>query len=136
MPRNRLTLKQAELSGSLRHDKKRFKDRMNEPAANGELGEPPERFDHELAAIWHQMAADAPVGVLTAADRTLLEVLCVLLQKFRADKHTNIELGHLIGCLGRLGLTPTDRTKIGVSTKKQEEQQGLAALARDCGRVQ
>ena len=46
----------------------------------------------------------------------------VLVAQFRADKEgfPAAKIGHLIGCLARLGLTPADRQKIGTEKPKDE----------------
>ena len=67
----------------------------------------------------------SPSGVLTGADRIILEVAACLLAEFRecpaafqGQKYT-----HLRGALASMGMSPSDRQKLG--TEKPKENSGF-----------
>ena len=53
MARPRKSLALLELSGSLTHNKKRHRDRLNEPQSNGPIGDPPAYFNEGHRSIWY-----------------------------------------------------------------------------------
>jgi hypothetical protein len=59
--------------------------------------------------------------VLTGADRIVMEALSELVAEFRDNPREMpaARIGHMIGLLGRLGMSPADRQKLG--TEKQKE---------------
>jgi hypothetical protein len=62
-------------------------------------------------------------GVLTYADTILLEMASNLLAEYRVNPG-DFPIGkypHLIGCLARLGMSPSDRTKPGIEKPKNDE---------------
>jgi hypothetical protein len=116
-----------ERRGAFKHDPQRKRDRLDEPKPAAELGEPPEYFTEELIAIWDELAGVCPAGVLTNADRWLVELACQLMLKFRTVGlipkvgMTGAELCQLITCLSRMGMTPADRSRVGVQSEKQQQ---------------
>ena len=137
MARPRTPTKILELKGSFKHDPQRKKARMNEPKPTGTLGKAPEAFTEELIVIWHELGALAPPGVLTNADRWLVEVACQLMLKFRTvgliPKYgiTGAEISQLTTCLTQMGLTPACRSKIAVPKQEKEAFDEIAALAAE-----
>lgn len=104
----------AELKGATRHDPQRYK---KQPAKSEfPIGQAPDHLSETEKAVWFELETYAAKGVLTGGDRMLLEVTCVLVAQFRLDpkEFAAARLGHLIGCLARLGLTPADRQKVGL----------------------
>lgn len=108
-----------ELTGAFKKDPQRRAARTNEPAPEGDLGPPPKHFNADLAAVWKELAATCPAGVLTSADRWLVELACSLMLNFRRSKGlvTGKELSQLVTCLSRMGMTPADRSRVGVKQK-------------------
>ena len=100
------------------------KCRLNprEPIPNGPLGNAPRNFNDEQKAIWREIKAVSPEGVLSIADSFIVEMLVILLHEFRTDyaNFTSGKLARLISILTRVGLTPADRSKI--SVPKPEEK--------------
>lgn len=137
MGRHRTPTKLLELRGAFKHDPKRASERAGEPQPSGPLGEPPAYFTEELAAIWRELSALAPAGVLTNMDRWLVELAAQLMLKFRTlglipqVGMTGTELGMLVSCLSRMGMTPADRSKVGLNTDKAAERDTLAELAAE-----
>ena len=109
----------AALKGADKQNPQRYKKAA--PKAETPLGNAPDHMGEPAKKAWFELETFALPGVLTGADRFVMEVTASLLAEFRqsppdfsAGKYT-----HLIGCLARLGLTPADRQKLG--TEKQPE---------------
>lgn len=110
----------AELKGATRHDPQRYR---KVPAKSAfALGQPPDYMAADAKAGWFELETYAAAGVLTGGDRLVLEVTATLLAEFRRDpsEFSAARLGHLIGCLARLGLTPADRQKLGTEKPPEE----------------
>jgi hypothetical protein len=131
MPRSQTPYAIAEATGAAEHNPKRYKARKVAPQPEGVLGDPPNYFDEQLGDMWREIANYAPPGVLTSADRFLVEITSKLLHRFRSlhpdDKLSPVELGHLRSCLGSMGLTPADRGRV-TSAKPQQQKDPLDAI--------
>jgi len=103
------------LNGGLNHDKKRYQNRTAEPVPAGDLGPPPKHFSAALKAVWKELAKQIPPGVLTIADRVILELACRLTLKMRTEEFTSSNAAQLVSCLSRLAMTPADRSKTQVA---------------------
>jgi len=102
-----------ELTGAFRKNPQR---KRTEPPATGPLGVPPEHFTGEQAVVWHELAAVCPPGVLTRADRVLVEIAVVLMLRFR-KQGTYMRRGYfnlLVSVLSRMGMSPADRSRVGI----------------------
>lgn len=121
MARPRKPTSVLELNGSLRSHPERARARKNEPKPTGPLGNPPESLSAAEKSVWFELESLAPPNVLTNADRWTVELACRLMATVREDgiggKHglSVGELSQLIQCLIRMGMTPADRSKIGIS---------------------
>jgi hypothetical protein len=110
-----------ELSGAFKHDPQRA--RGDEPQPTGGLGAPPEYMKQTERAAWRELAEVASPGVLTNADRWLVELACRLMARLR-DPGTHLSTGEsnqLLLCLTRMGMTPADRNRIHVDPAKTED---------------
>ena len=110
----------AELKGSTKQNPQRYR---REPAKSEYLlGQPPDYMAEDAKAVWFELETYAAKGVLTGGDRLVLEVTSTLVAEFRRNpgEFSAAKIGHLIGCLARLGLTPADRQRIGVEKPKDE----------------
>lgn len=114
MPRHRKPTNLLLLNGAIDHDPKRYANRTQEPKPTGDLGAPPAHFEEQLTQIWNELVEQVPPGVLTSADRFILEITCSLTLKMRNLTISTGETTQLISCLGRLGLTPADRSRVTV----------------------
>jgi hypothetical protein len=114
MGRHRQPREIAALKGALRVHPERYRN-VPPKAALG-LGDAPEGMCNDAKAVWRELAMHAAAGVLTSADRMLMELTANLIAQFRAGPHAfqSARLGHLIGCLARLGMTPVDRQRLSV----------------------
>ena len=110
----------AKLKGAHKKDPQRYRKEV--PKSKLPLGEAPAHLTPEAAACWFEISGYSIPGVMTGADRIALEVLSNLLAEYRDDPRgfTAAKLNQLIGSLGRFGMTPSDRTKLGVEKSKAD----------------
>lgn len=112
----------AKLKGATRHDPQRYK--KVPPKSEFDIGQPPAHMGAEAKAAWFEIQSYAIPGVLTAAERPLLEVLANLFAEYRIDPlgfPTN-RMGQMIGALARLGMSPADRQRLGVEPAPKENE--------------
>ena len=83
MGRIRKTSQELKDKGAFDKDPKRGEARKSEPKPDGPIGRPPYYFDASLRAIWREIIDECPRGVLTRADRKLLELAVRLTSKMR-----------------------------------------------------
>ena len=118
MSRTRQPDELAFLKGADKKHPERY--RAETPKSARPLGGAPEHLGRNLdpdpAACWFELESYCIPGVLTGADRIALEVLSNLLAEYRSDpvKFPSTKLNQLNTMLGRFGMTPSDRTKLGV----------------------
>jgi phage terminase small subunit len=119
------------LNGSAAKHPERMRQRENEPKDDRALGPPPDWLSPEQDAAWAELAHAAPWA--TFADRIALEMAAVLLAAFRAAGASFAPplLTRLETLLGRLGLTPSDRSR--VSQSPPTETNPFSAFARRGG---
>jgi hypothetical protein len=110
----------AELKGATRHDPQRYT--MEPVKSEFELGQAPQHLSPAAQAAWFELSTYAPKGVLTGGERLLIEVTANLIAEYREDPRAfaAAKIGHLIGSLARLGMSPADRQKLG--TPKAEKK--------------
>lgn len=107
------------INGTIEHNRKRFADRANEPHDDRVLGPPPKKMGRGERAAWLEIEQLAPW--LTYPDRIAVEVAACLLAQFRQSGVNFIspaKLARLETMLGRLGLTPSDRSKVSAPGRK------------------
>ncbi len=112
MGRSRKPTNLLVLNGSVDHDKKRYANRMTEPKPSGKLGAPPKHLPDEFIFLFMVVVISTPAGVLTSADRIIVELTARLTVKMRTGLISTGETTQLISCLSRLGLTPADRSRV------------------------
>jgi hypothetical protein len=61
---------------------------------------------------WAEIVSNSASGVLTSADRVLVEAAARVLSKFRREWLTGSELTFFRGCLTELGWTPASRSRV------------------------
>ena len=70
------------------------------------IGDPPACLNETEAAAWCEIVETSVPGLLTSADRVILEMTCRLLGRFRAGQIKGSEMRTLLSCLTHLGRTP------------------------------
>jgi hypothetical protein len=106
-----------------------------DPKTTDEIGEPPAYFSETEAAVWHELIATSPKGVLKNSDRTALEIASTLLTDYRKDRESfnTARLNTLQKALASLGRTPVDRGRIAAPEPEMDEDNPWAQLIRDYG---
>ena len=101
---------------------RQHRENTNEPNPSRPLGDPPACLDDHQKDTWREISALVPAGVLTDADRIILEVATRLLSELRTKGRLSVgKMGHLIGTLARMGLTPSDRSKVSIPGAKPKD---------------
>jgi hypothetical protein len=99
----------AELKGATRHNPQRYR---GTPAKNEyPVGDAPEHLPEDARAVWFELSALSLPGVLTGADRLLMEIVSNLVAEYRRDPD-NFKVGKhsvLKGHMATMGITPSAR---------------------------
>lgn len=112
MARPRTPTNVLDARGSFKkHPERKRKDA--EPV--GELSAAPPHINGAVLHAWNEIARYAPRDVLTDSDRLSIELAANLLAQFRDDplEFTAAKLVRLEALLGKFGMTPADRSKVG-----------------------
>jgi len=110
MPRPRLPQAKAEASGAAMKNPQRFRDRET-PKRTRPVGEPYARMTEDERGYWHEFVAEAPW--LHSAHRALLRLACILSARMDGEDGLPISgMQSLSAVLSKLGMTPTDETKV------------------------
>lgn len=91
-------------------------ERKREDAKSaGPLSAAPRHLTPDVLKAWKELAKFAPLEVLTDSDRLALEIAANLLAQFRTDpvEFPATKLVRLEALLGKFGMTPADRAKVG-----------------------
>jgi hypothetical protein len=104
------------LRGAFKKHPERKAERENEPDPIGEIGNPPDHCPAEVAACWREIVGIAHKGTLCAGDRLVLEHGARILAHLRRNAwDVNPAILVRWECfLGKLGMTPSDRSKVQV----------------------
>ena len=104
----------AELKGATKVNPERYRDEV--PKSTMPLGEYPVDRSTEPEDCWFEISSMCIPGVLTGADRIMMEIASDLLGEYREDhqKFASAKLSNLISCLARFGMSPSDRNSLGV----------------------
>ncbi|HEB78183.1 MAG TPA: terminase [Methylothermaceae bacterium] len=97
--------------------------RRKDPETAGPLGDPPEDFSKEEREAWDLVVSQAPLDVLTVADRQLVELTARLYHYIKITEIEDIQAAKLQlynKCLVQMGMTPADRSR--VSPKEQPKK--------------
>jgi hypothetical protein len=109
MPRPRLPMEKAEVSGAIAKNPQNFRGRKA-PRARP-LGEPYATMTEEERRVWGELQYECPW--LKAHHRLTLRMACILAAKMDEPKGLSIAgIDSLSRLLSKLGATPTDDTKI------------------------
>jgi phage terminase small subunit len=111
------------LKGAFHKNPKRGVARANEPDPVGDIGEAPAYLDEKEKACWHEIVKMCHAGSLCAADALIVEHGARVLAALRASPvYEDVKLMvRLEATLGKLGLTPADRSKVQVVKAKAVE---------------
>ncbi len=108
------------MEGAFKRNPKLGRALANEPVPDPELGAPPDYFDDAQKACWAEFADIMPPGVIAKSDRIIVEMGARLLAQYRTpDGLPAMALRLLMSVLASLGLTPADRSRVGVVPRSQ-----------------
>jgi hypothetical protein len=111
MARPRTPLAKAKATGRVQHDPKRFAGR-NEPGSNGPLGTPPAWMKKkEQLEAWETFADELPW--LNRSHRALVGIAAEIRGRLIAGEEVSVQFLNLLRqCLGQMGATPADASKV------------------------
>jgi hypothetical protein len=120
MHRPRTPKLKAEITGRIMHDPQRFRSR-SEPTSKGPLGNPPKWMVNKgQLEAWQTFAAELPW--LNRSHRALVEIASTVRARVITGEDVGVHaLGLLRQCLGQLGATPADASKITMPEEKVED---------------
>lgn len=128
MPAPRKPTNILHLSGAFKKNPQRLAERALEPVPTGPIGDPPDWMEEYECAAWATFVAEAPPGVLTNADRGVLELACVLRALVKQRQADGKDRSLLKAIYAELGMTPSSRSKVKVSHEKEAPQNAFAAV--------
>jgi hypothetical protein len=129
MPKRRTPTKILTFTGSFAKNPARARARLNEPPPNGTLGAPPSDLSEEAVAMWNQIAAEAPPGVLCRAHRKIVWATALIGARIHEGEVTPQAVAQFRLCLTELGMTPSAASKVSASNANQETKTtNLAAI--------
>lgn len=112
MPRPRVPKYKAKATGQdVGPNAHRFKHRV-EPSSSAPLGKPPNWMKNELRLdAWETFESELPW--LNRSHRALVEIACEIRGRLMSGDEVGVQaLGLLRQCLGQMGATPSDSSKI------------------------
>lgn len=118
MPRNRTPKAKALIEGRHLIHPERHKHR-NEPTASP-LGRPPKWMNPTQVQAWQTFEAEAPW--LNYSHRALVEIASVVRARLAAGEEVGVQaLGLLRLCIGSMGATPTDASKVTLPDNDEDD---------------
>lgn len=121
MARPRTATAILEARGAFQKDPQR---KRVDPKPTGELRKnPPAHLTQEQQRPWRRIVKSAPAGVLMNSDKILLDMAACLLAEYQRDPDGMVtsRIARLETQLGKFGLSPSDRARIGVSPDDDDE---------------
>lgn len=114
----RTPLAKAIASGRVLHDPKRFSNRK-EPESTGPLGPPPAWLKRPAADAWEDFDDELPW--LNRSHRCIVAIASIARAELAAGCADPRKLNLLRLCLGQLGATPSDASKVTMPEEQDEE---------------
>ncbi len=90
---------------------------MNRP-----IGDPPNFFGSEQAAVWNEIVGEAPDGLLERSDRLAVELTVYLMLRCRSTDARRGDYTQLECMLSKCGLVPRSRKRIMAQVQKTSQQ--------------
>ncbi|QQF02901.1 hypothetical protein [Sinorhizobium meliloti] len=123
MARPRNPLGKAKVEGRDKMNAGRFKNRK-EPSVDEGIGAPPTWMNANQRKVWALFCRELPW--LNGSHRALLEIAVSLRTRLVSGDEVGVQaLGLLKQCLGAMGATPADATKVTVPNEEDDEEDGL-----------
>ncbi len=127
MPMPRKPTNILEMTGALKKNPKRYKDRENEPENINAIRKPPAHLSKDEKAAYREIIKLSIPGVLGESDALAVEMAACLLVKCRGQYEIDGEIIHASATeqnqfykyLNQFAMTPADRSKISVQKKTE-----------------
>lgn len=131
MPRPRTSEAKARLTGADKVNPERFRERREPKASGKPVGSPPAHLNATAKAVWKEMASS--LGWLQDEDRHALECAATAIGQMRTmvkngDPVTAAILAAVNTSIGKLGASPTDRSKVFSPEEPPEEDDPFSAF--------
>jgi hypothetical protein len=125
MPRRRTPLAKAKVTGEDKNHASRYKKRR-EPKSNGPLGDPPKWMKKESEReAWLMFADELPW--LNSSHRALVGIASEMRGKLMAGEELSVNgLNLLRLCLGQMGGTPVDSSKVALPDDEDDNEDPAA----------
>jgi hypothetical protein len=122
MPRPRKSARLLAISGAFAKNPKRARKDVE---AAGAIGPWVERST-DPRAVWDELVAGCPAGILTGADRQALEYAVNLVVEMRLEPmaFSASKGGTLVNLLGKLGCLPASRLQMSMPDSKEKDDPG------------
>ena len=117
MARPRKPTSQLELVGAFKKNPQR--SRNSEPECDEAVIQPPFELDADALVAWNFMVDCAVPGILTRIDSAYLALVAKAVAKAWQPDAKIDEMYKAGNMLGKLGMTPSDRSKVIVPRKKE-----------------
>ena len=122
----------AELEASGAFEANPSRRRLKEPNTGRGIGPAPDSLEEDERAVWDELVSNCAAGVFQSSDRPSLEALACLFAEFRRDRcgFGGRKWQQLVSLLSRCGMTPSDRSRVTVSSSEEKEKPkvGLASF--------
>src|SRR6266849_4945928 len=118
MPHPRTPTTKAQITGRVMHDPQRYRNRT-EPQVKAPLGDPPKWMNAKQKAAWNVFRRE--ISWLNFSHRSLVEIASFVRASVMAGEEMSVaSLNLLRQCLGQMGATPSDFSKIAVPEDKND----------------
>lgn len=106
--------------------------KREDPPSAGDIGNPPEYLAEDEKAVWRELVASSPHGVLQASDSVAVELAATLLADYRKDRASfnSGRLSVLQKALSAIGRTPVDRGRVAAPIQPPDPNDPWAKFAR------
>lgn len=101
-----------KLSGSLDKHKERLAARSGEPTPDPNFGNVPRHITDNQKLIWRELMSEIPAMVASKADRKVVELTVLMIERMRNNTARSSDFSTLMRCLAELGMTPASRSKV------------------------
>jgi hypothetical protein len=109
------------MRGAYANHPERRADRAGEPRPTEPLGKAPGYMTAAQKKIWKEIEGMVVPGLLTKQDRFVVELATVLLAKIRSAEAKPQEISTFTALLGKMGMSPADRSKVSVTPPPKPE---------------
>ena len=122
MARNRVSTEVLATKGAFEKDPARGRARAGEPKPVGDLGQPPKILNAKQKRIWREFEPLVPAGVADSSHRMVFELLICLMTRLREGLATGGEKKQIESLLSKMGMTPSDRSRVSVRKDQDEPE--------------